>query len=270
MDSSWIIDLLNEINELLTNISGLTGEYTSIGDMINDILTNGTELAGSTAAMFATIIALIELLIHVVSSTFGYIVLVFLAIIAFLKFLATYLITAVPLSSIAKKAGCKKRYIAWIPFFQDLFCLYLLSRIPGKDDFQMGKLHMEERNTSFLVYLLVHFFGSALLTVLIVIINIIPYLGQIIGAFSTVLYLIPTAVLTIIEFVYLRDVLDLFKPKKKNNRLMAWIVSILDSLVTSGWAKRLYLFTLLGKSPLPIVSTVIQPELLPETVDCPE
>lgn len=257
-----ILEFLNELNELLTNASGLTGEYSSMMDMFNDILLNMTGLTTSSTAFIAIIIALIELIIGIVGSSVGFVIVVASAIVSFLSFLAFYLLDAIPLTVIAKKAKCKGKWLAWIPLFQDMFCLYLLCRIPGKEDFQLGKFRIKERNMSMLIYLLVHFFGGALITVLIGILNFFPVIGQILSAITMLLYFVPTAICTIIEFVYLRDVLDMLKPDKKSNRIMAWVVSILDALITFGWAKRIYLITLMGKKPLPVSEEAAQPELL--------
>lgn len=257
-----ILEFLNELNELLTNASGLTGEYNSIMDMFNEILLNTTGLTASFTAFIAIIISLIELLIGIVGSSVGFIAVIGTTIVSCLTFLAFYLVDAIPLTVIAKKAKCKGKWLAWIPFFQDKFCLYLLSRIPGKQDFQLGKFRFKERNMAILIYLLVTYFGGTLVNVLFAILNMIPAIGPVLGAFTLLLHFIPNAICAIIEFVYLRDVLDMLKPDKKSNRITAWAVSILDCFLTFGWAKRIYLITLMGKKPLEAEQTAEQPEQL--------
>jgi hypothetical protein len=84
---------------------------------------------------------------------------------------------------------------------------------------------------------------------------VVPAVGQAIGAVATLLYLLPAAAMGVIEFVYLRDAINVFKPDEKSNRTHALIITILDSLITFGWARVLYLFTMRKMHPLPVIET---------------
>ncbi len=252
MDTSWILELLDKLNELLTNATGLTEEYTSVVGLFNDILTNFSDIIYGSTDMFTALGSLIKTVFGATLISAGLIILLISMIGSALTFIAIYLISAIPLTVIAKKAKCKGKWLAWVPVYQDLFCLILLYKIPGKDDFKFGFIKFAERHNSLLLYLLVYFLASALITVIFLIITVFPYIGQVLGVFIFLLYLLPTAIFTIIEFVYLRDVLNMFKPNKRFNCLVAWIVSILDNLITSGWARRIYLITLMSKKVQPL------------------
>ena len=51
-----------------------------------------------------------------------------------------------------------------------------------------------------------------------------------------------------------KDVLDIFNPDQKSNHVAALIVAILDSLVTFGFARAFYLYTVMNKEPLEVSS----------------
>jgi branched-subunit amino acid permease len=122
----------------------------------------------------------------------------------------------------------------------------------GKEEFEFyhGKLKIRQGNLVMLGYVLVHFFGGAIITTLISILSFVPVIGQVLAALSPILYLVPAAAKAVVEYVYLRDVIDRFKPDVKKNQTHSFIVTILDTLLTFGWARSVYLITMLKMQPL--------------------
>ena len=101
---------------------------------------------------------------------------------------------------------------------------------------------------SFLAYILIALFGNMVVGVLITIFSIvIPVLGSL----STILALLPAAACAIIEYVYLRDVLDLFKEDKQANNTAAILVSVIDACLISNLVQSCYLLTVMKRQPLP-------------------
>ena len=165
---------------------------------------------------------------------------------------AIYVLEALPIYRVAKKLGRSKAWLAWIPFFGSVFRLYVLCDAAGDKPVSFfGKVCFKSRTTSFLVYLAIVYFGTALLTVAISILSIIPIIGYLISMLGSILYLIPVVACAFFEYAYLKDVLDLFKADKKSNNTAAIVITVLDSLVTGGIARLIWLYTLWGKTPLP-------------------
>ncbi|MBQ6823608.1 MAG: hypothetical protein IJP27_03055 [Clostridia bacterium] len=168
--------------------------------------------------------------------------------------LIVWILEAVPVYKLAKKAGRKWAMLAWVPIFGSYFRLYVLTDIPGNQEltfFGSEKFKISSRPLSFWIYVGIKVFGTGLITALIGILNLIPIIGQIIGGISSLLYLVPAAACGIMEYAYLRDVLNLFKPDQKANRTAAIVVTVLDSLATLGFARVIYLYTVLKYNPLP-------------------
>ena len=97
----------------------------------------------------------------------------------------------------------------------------------------------------------IRLFGTALITTVLGIGSFIPVLNAALTALAPILYLVPTVATGWMEYVYTKDVLDLFKEDKKSNRTAAIVVSALDSFVTFGFARTVLMYTIMKKNPLP-------------------
>ncbi len=175
------------------------------------------------------------------------------AIVSFLISVALYIFRSIPVYKLAKKAGRKKAWLAWIPIFHSYFRTYVLADTAGEKpvSFFNGKITIKSRGMSFLAYLGILIFGNGLITATIGILNIIPLIGQIIGTFAALLYLVPSVATAFLEYAYLKDTLDLFKENKKSNNTAAIVIVVLDNLATLGFAQTIYLYTLLSRKLLP-------------------
>jgi hypothetical protein len=164
-----------------------------------------------------------------------------------------WVLEAYPVGVVAKKLGYGQGYLAWIPFFGSYFRTYVLAMAVGDKPMVLfgGKYTIRSRSNSFWIYLVVALFGTGLITVFVTIFGMIPLIGPIISSVTAFLYLIPAIITGVMEYVYLKDVLDRFNPDTSHNRTAAIIVVVLDSLFTFGFARTVYLYTLLKKSPIP-------------------
>ena len=218
------------------------GVFDSFFDSLNGMLDGAYET-------LAIILGITSLSI----SAFTLIVTGITALISFLVSVAIYILYAIPTYNLAKKMNRKWAILAWMPIFKKYFRMYVFSDIAGDKDFTLfgGKIRTKSRHLTFWIYLAVHLFGNTLITAIIAVCNIVPGIGQVVGAMTSVLYLLPTVVCAFMEYAYLRDILDTFKANKKANSTTAIIISVIDALIWGDIAKTIYLYTLLKLDPLP-------------------
>ena len=184
----------------------------------------------------------------------GIIVTVISAIFNFVVSVLIFIIEATPLYKVSKKMNRKYAWmvwLSWIPIIGKYFCTFVVADIPGDKPVRLfKKIQIESRVMSFCIHTGIGIFGTALVTVIVGIANVIPVVGQAIGAFSTLFYLIPAIATAWIEYAYMRDILDIFKPNKKSNNITAIVIAALDGLATMGIARAVYMYTIMNKEPL--------------------
>ncbi len=164
--------------------------------------------------------------------------------------LAVWILEAIPVYSISKKLGRPYAWLAWVPVFGAEFRLWVLCDMPANKPVVLfqNKGILRNRTSSFWIYLAIAYLGAAVISTLVAVISVfIP----VIGSLSAVLMLIPTVACAYFEYIYLRDVLDIFKPDKKSNSTNAIVVTVLDTLFTAGFARVFILYTIMKKKPLP-------------------
>lgn len=201
-------------------------------------------------------------------------------ILTLLFFIAFYIAEAFPLYKMAKKVGRKNAWLVWIPIFSGYFSIYVMMDIArGKEVvFFSEKYTMKSRPKSYIIFVLGSFAISTVLTMLIlgayiltrILGNIMPFASSMIFFLvlivAAILFYIPAIALTIIRYVYLRDLLDVFKEDKKSNNIMAIVVTLLDRFVTCGIARVIILYTIMNLDPLPEETMEIPTEAFAETI----
>lgn len=217
-------------------------------------------IMSDSADILTAIVALIQLMV----SGVGFVFTVISAIFAFLIAVAAYILHAIPVYKLAKKTKTPHAWLAWVPIYSIYFRTYLLADMAGNKPFQLfkGKINIANRRNAFWIYLAVALIGgtvaSILSSMLGAALSVVPVLGTAVGyLIGYALGLLPTLVCAFAEYVFLRDVLDLFKRDKSANNTAAIIVTLLDNVLTSGWAQTIYLFTLLKRRPLPKMEEVV-------------
>jgi len=219
------------------------GAINSPIETLEEIYTTLFNSLGIAELGIAGIVLLYTVIIGLISAVFGMLV-------SFLLFV----LQSIPLYKISKKMGRKTVYLillSWIPVIGGYISTYVLSDVPGNKPVKLtSKIIISNRLLSFWIYVGISIFGPALITAFVGIASLLPGFGLIIGSVSTMLYLVPTAATAWLEYVYLKDVLDIFNPDQKSNHVAALIVAILDSLVTFGFARAFYLYTVMNKEPL--------------------
>lgn len=181
------------------------------------------------------------------------------AVVAFVVKIVSYFLKAIPVFVLARKNGRKLAWLAWIPFFTDYLQTFVLMDTPGNAPFKLfkGKLNLEKRWIAFCIWLGICLLGGgivrALNTAIASVLIAIPVLGPAVAALVRfVLGYVVVAAAGIMEFGFLRDVLNVYNADKKNNQTVSIVVIVLDALVTGGWAKTIWLYLQLKKKPLPV------------------
>lgn len=216
-------------------------------EQVSGILSDSADIASA-------VVVLAELLV----SGVGLVVTVIGAILALLLAVALFIIQAIPVYKLAKKLKVRNAWLAWIPIYSIYFRTYVLADMAGNKPFRLfkGKINIANRRNAFWIYLLVAVVGGAVASMVAsvagAVLSIIPVLGTVLGyLMGSVLGLLPAVVCAFAEYVFLRDVLDLFKSDKDANNTAAVIITILDNVLTGGWAQTIWLYTLLKRRPLP-------------------
>ena len=205
-----------------------------------------------------------------------FVILVFFAL---LFSIGVYLLNAIPLYKIGKKLGYDKNFLPWIPVLSSFFQLYMLSDLPGIKSFSIFPkldryLKIDTRKKSFLVYIILYCVGmavsfafSGISEIVSVILSHITaeYLNEGLSAVLYILsagidiiaFIVPSILSLILAvytaaviYVYLRDLINIFRPDRASNERTAMVVAVLNS-VTSGLALPIYLCYLSRFEPLP-------------------
>lgn len=220
--------------------------YISIIEEITNIIGESGNALDSLSAIIAAVTGLASLGIVgilIIAAIIGIIVGLVVAVV-------TWVLEAIPIYLLAKKLGREHAWLAWVPIFGAEFRLWVLSDIACEKPFTVykEKYTIKNRANSFWLYVAIKYFGAAVISAVVGVVSaIIPLIGSV----SAVLMLLPTVACAIIEYVYLRDVLDIFKENNEANKKASFFITLLDSFVTLGFARIFYLFTLLKCSPLP-------------------
>lgn len=223
-------DLLEELANSLDGVSSLTDLFNSLSNLTSNIYA----LTALIVLIFAVVVpGIINLLISAV----------------------LFIVAAPPYYKLAKKSGLKQAWLAWIPIpFADRYIrTYLLNKIMGETPmtFFNRSFTLQNRFVVFWSYVCISLFGGAIITLIITVASFIPALGAMIGAITSLLYLVPPAIKCILDYAFVRDVLNMYKADKKSNAITAAILSVLDNFITFGFATPIYLYSILKCNQLP-------------------
>ncbi len=193
-------------------------------------------------------------------------------IIAIFTFIVTIIVTiiqAIPLYTLAKKAGSKFAWLAWCPIFNSEARLFVMCDIAGNlpFDFWNGKVKFQNRKMMFLAHICIKYFGNTLILAFIAVASI---LIPVIGTISSLLILLPSIACNLIYYVFFRDILNLFNEDKKANVSTAIIVCVIDAILLCGLARTCYFYTLMKKQPLPVKEVVMDENVVTEFVTVSE
>lgn len=210
------------------------------------------------------ILSLLTSLMDSVIFTIGLVGTIISAVCSFVVAMVIFIIKAIPVYTLAKRKGRKRAWMAWIPIFPGYFRWYVMMDTAGDKPFQIfrGKISYQDRVMVFWVRVFIVLFGSKLVSALGIVLGFIPYIGSLGSMLAGIVYLALNVISGMIGFVFLRDVLDLYRPDKKANRIVSIVIVALDTLVTGGFAETLWLYLTMRNQPLPEEKPTV--ECLPE------
>ena len=153
-----------------------------VKDVVDTIenVSNGLESIENTTGSLYAILALLPEIFGLASGTFFFIVSVIGSIIGLIFTIVEFIIPAIALFRMAKKAGFKYPWLAFIPIAQT-YLEYILPR----REFKLG-FKTKNRTAMAIVALVLTYFG----TTVIVILNVIPGLGQLLDVLLPVVLIL--------------------------------------------------------------------------------
>lgn len=180
-------------------------------------------------------------LLAVLLATIGVLVIIGIALIISL---ATYIISALALHKISKKAGCTLGWLAWIPIS---FCqTFVLLDIAHDKPFSLfgGKIRFNNRSTSFIVFVIVTLVFGAISgcisgfssSISVFMENVSGELAMSIAVITIVLSIISCIISLLFSvfsvcfnYVYIRDAIEVFNPFGVSNKRTAVLVAIFSA-----------------------------------------
>lgn len=151
---------MSDISELLDVLTEETGV-----DFFDDIADVFRNLDSGIVATIMAVIIIAVVLITLIS-------------------IATYIVQAWGLYQMAKKVGCRRSWLAWIPYAN----YWLMFNLPTKEYKVLAVNKVLNRKTAFWIYLAVTVGG----TMIIGVIGLIPYIGQLIATLGRLVILAAT------------------------------------------------------------------------------
>jgi hypothetical protein len=201
-------------------------------DNVDQVVTHADSISNGTAGFFEGIAAFFTAILAMLT-TGGAIVTAIVGaiatVIALLIPLVEYLLPAIALFKMARKAGYKNAWFAFIPFLQT----YLEFVIPRKQFNLLGIIKTYKREITAIVYICMSIFGTTISAGL----QGIPVAGQFLGLCFYVLMQ---------AFVYCK-VYDLFITYGSKEK--AIIIALLNVLIPGNLIYTIGLLTIMGKEP---------------------
>lgn len=192
-----------------------------------------------------------ETIIYLLSAGIGIILGLIFCIPMFAAYVAKYILEGIALNQMAKSRPVKYLWLNWIPYAVEYACKnYIFAQMSYEDSFRLfgGRLTFKNKFVPFWIYLGVY--ATVMLTSFVsIFLSWIPILGFIVLAIYLLVVLIGMTVLGFIEFVYLRDFLNVYKPDQKSNVGTAILLTVLN-YPTFGLVRAIYIFRMRNDLPL--------------------
>ena len=231
-------------------------DYLAVLEEIGTILEQSEGVFGSISSILNSV----RIILTFIATGLSLLVSVVVVIVAIVQ----YIIQAIPVVILARKTGYKLWWVALIPFLSSYCRFFVLCEMAGDKPFDLQlekpfgklwrKLHFEDRRWAFFAHVIIKYFARIIVWVLSgVVSNVVPVVGLV----ALSINLVPPLACALIKYVFLRDVLDLFNANKKSNKNTALIIALLEILPTRGFIVTFYLYTLLGKKPLPVTDAAV-------------
>ena len=227
---------MDEFSNSINEIEGITGSIDGTLDNAVGIASSVMALFGLAGTAATTIFALI------------------MGVLGILFWVVIHVLQTIPVYKLAKKTGRKNAWLAWLPlpifYLDELPRMFVVADIPGSKPAKiLGKFKFESRSVAFWVWVGIYFFGNVLWDTVMYIISIIT--GGALSVLAIPLSFVPNVALAWMEYVFLRDVLNMFKEDKKANNTTAIVCAVIDALIPYRFARAVCLYSIMNRNPLP-------------------
>lgn len=172
------------------------------------------------------------------------------AAVVFIIGIVIYIIKSYAISTFAKKLNYAHPWLAWVPI--KYFRIYVLADMVGDKrlEFWHGKFKHNDRKISFWAYLGIDLVGPTIINILSSLFMMVPAVGILGSAGCYILGFIPLLACAIIEYIYFRDLLDLFKEDRHSNEVTSFVITLIDAFLGGGLIRAIYLLTMKKAEPL--------------------
>ena len=175
-----------------------------------------------------------------------------LILLVFAIAIAKYIICGYSHSKLAEKLGVNGSY-AWIPVFQQGITMYTIYQMTGKKRLVIfDKYVISNGGIAVVLWIFIHYFGLEAIQLAAGQLAWVPIVGILMLTVGNLLLLVPLVAEGILEYAYVRDVLDLFDEDKNRNVILAVVVAAIDVLIGGGLARAILFMFYLKREPLSV------------------
>ena len=166
-------------------------------------------------------------------------------IIALVVVLALYILKAIPIYILSKKAGRNYPWLAFIPYLQT----YALATIgEGPVTIPLVKKTIEKRSTAFWIYFAISL-GLVAVSMVVGALAAIPFIGVLFGLVGVLIPIAVSVVLALFNYAFYYDIFKLYQPENTNNKVFA-VLCALSPYICADLLSTIFLYTLIKKAPV--------------------
>ena len=159
----------------------------------------------------------------------------------------TFVLEGIAFMKFTKEKPVKYWWLVWLPYVCGFGREYVISQLSDESEFRLfgGKLVFKNKLTALWIYLGLYV-AQGLLSIIVSCFTWIPVVGMIIAIIHLIIVTPCVVAMNFIEFAYLRDMLNYYKPNCQSNVSTAIWITIVN-VFTFGLLRAIYLFNLAKK-----------------------
>ena len=224
----YLLNFLSELGGIFSSADSITGNVGSIFGSIDSIAASGASIVAAGVFFVCVCIAALNILLDIV----------------------VYLFRTICLFILAKKAGRKDGWLAFVPIAWQ-FVLCDLSKAPFV---LFGKQWFRDRRTAFWVWLSIKYLGGFVISLIsgtiCGILLAVPVIGQTIGPLVGILLpFVPRVLSACMRFRFLYDATEVFRPGRRNNKTFAVMSILVEEFLSTDLMTLLLLWSMVRSKP---------------------
>lgn len=224
----YLLSFLNELGGIFGSADSISGNVSSIFGSLDSIAASGASIAAAGVFLLCFCVAALNILLDII----------------------VYLFRTICLFALAKKAGRRDGWLAFIPIAWH-FVLCDLSAAPFV---LFGKQWFRDRRAAFWVWLGIKYLGGFIVSLISGTICgallAIPVIGQTIGPLVGVLLpFVPRVLSACMRYRFLYDATEVFRPNRRNNKTFAVMSIIVEEMLSTDFMTLLLLWSMVRSKP---------------------